>query len=366
MQDFSPNIDEIFITKDLWTYLQSTNKKIVLYGMGDGADKIINVCNQKGITVSGVFASDGFASGKLFRGHKVITYSETKQNLNDFIVLVSFATQRQEVLNNIYKISTEKETYCPDVPVFGSGLFDSEFVKNNEQKIRLIHSILCDEQSKNTYLCLILAKLTGNIEYLKACQTDVSEAYYNIIQPSNNAHYVDIGAYNGDTIKEYLSFASGASTITAFEPDAKNFAKLIKCAKENGIDTTHFHNIAAWDQKQTLTFYSRSGRNSAATSNHAASKHICINADKADDYIETKADYIKIDAEGSDKQVLEGLKNTIMRDKPCVCCALYHRNEDMFEIPLMLYKMYEGACQMYVRHFPYVPAWDTNIYIKYI
>lgn len=366
MLNFLPSIDDVFKTTDLWSYLQKTNKKIVLYGMGDGADKIIDVCNQKNIVISGVFASDGFASGKLFRGHKVVTYAETKQNLNDFIVLVSFATQRKEVLDNIYKISNLHETYCPDVPVFGDGLFDSEFVKQNEKKIRLVHSLLCDQQSKNTYLCLILAKLSGNIRYLKACETDVKEAYENIIKPTNNRHFVDIGAYNGDTIKEYLNFSGAASTITAFEPDVKNFSKLMKYALESNIDTTHFHNIAAWNKKQTLTFFSRSGRNSAATTNHSTTKQITINADKPDNYITSKTDYIKIDAEGSDKQVLEGLQNTIVRDKPCLCCALYHRNEDMFEIPLMLYKMYNAKCQMHIRHFPYVPAWDTNIYIKYI
>ncbi len=364
MMHFFSDISKVFNTVDLWSYLQTSDKKIVLYGMGDGADKIINVCNQKHIEISGVFASDGFANGKLFRGHKVVTYAETKDRLGDFIVLVSFASQRKEVLDNIYNIAVSHETYCPDVPVFGDGLFDSEYVKNNEDNIRLVHSLMFDKQSKDTYVYLLLAKLTGNIKYLKLCQTDVSEAYKNIIKPGSNSHYVDIGAYNGDTIREYLSFSGGACQITAFEPDAKNFSKLYAYAEKEGLDTSHFYNIAAWDKTETLTFYSRSGRNSAATSNHESHKKVSINADKADNYITSKADYIKIDAEGSDKQVLLGLENTIKRDKPTICCALYHRNEDMFEIPLLLNQMYDGKCQMHIRHFPYVPAWDTNIYIK--
>ena len=32
------------VNTDLWQYLQGTDKKIVMYGMGNGADKILNVC----------------------------------------------------------------------------------------------------------------------------------------------------------------------------------------------------------------------------------------------------------------------------------------------------------------------------------
>ena len=55
--------------------------------------------------------------------------------------------------------------------------------------------------------------------------------------------------------------------------------------------------------------------------------------------------------------------DTIKKYKPTISCAVYHRNEDMFEIPLTLAEKY-GTFKMYLRHFPYIPAWDTNIYIK--
>ena len=59
-----------------------------------------------------------------------------------------------------------------------------------------------------------------------------------------------------------------------------------------------------------------------------------------------------------------GLSETINAYHPTISCAVYHRNEDMFNIPLLLASMY-SKCKLYMRHFPYVPAWDTNIYIKY-
>lgn len=355
-------IQTILDYTDLWTNLKFETAPILLYGMGDGADKVLNVCQQKGIEISGVFASDGFAKKKIFRGFEVTTLSEAEKKFGNFTVLLSFATSLEPVLENIRKISVNHKLYCPDVPVFGEGVFDSEFVFNNFDKIKKVYSLLSDDISKNNYINLILGKLTGVCDYLFTAETTVDEAYKEIIKPTFSSHYVDIGAYNGDTIREFLSFSGISASITAFEPDIKNFNKLIKYAEENEIDTTFFYNIAAWNKKETLTFYSRSGRNSSTDANRKNLKTVEISADMPDSYINTKVDYIKIDAEGSDKNVIAGLHNTINKYKPKLCCALYHRNEDIFEIPLILYELY-GKCNIYIRHFRYLPAWDTNVYI---
>jgi hypothetical protein len=34
---------ELNITEDLWSYLARQNKPIVIYGMGNGADKVLGV-----------------------------------------------------------------------------------------------------------------------------------------------------------------------------------------------------------------------------------------------------------------------------------------------------------------------------------
>ena len=358
-------IENILNHKDTWETVKCLDKPIFLYGMGDGADKVLKVCEEKGIIISGVFASDGFAKRKLFHGFTVIPYKEVCEKYDDFTVLLSFASSLTEVMDNIKKIASERTLLCPDVPVFGSGLFDNNFVKENFDKFKTVYSLLSDEKSKENYINIILGKLTGNINFLINAETDVAEAYSNIIKPTKDSHYVDIGAYNGDTIREYLSFAGSCKKITAFEPDVKNYKKLTDYANSCGFDTSTFYNIAAWDKTETLTFYSRSGRNSAGTTSHNGLKSIEVKADAVDNYISENVDYINIDAEGSDKNVIFGLENTLKKYKPCLSCALYHRNEDMFEIPLQLKSIYNN-CEMFIRHFPYFPAWDTNVYVKAI
>lgn len=357
------SLHDLLNITDIWQQLSNTNKPIVLYGMGDGADKILNVCQKKNITINGVFASDEFVRGQSFRGFTVKKYSDIKNELGEMVILVSFATSLKNVLERIYTLNSTDELYAPDVPVFGEGVFDSEFFNKNFEKFNSVYNLLHDCVSKKTYYNIIKYKLTGKIDLLSNCETNVVESYNNIIKPETKSVYVDIGAYNGDTINEYVSYAGKDISVYAFEPDAKNFVKLSENIKKLDLSSIKLYNIAAWDKKEDLIFYSRSGRNSAHTTSHATSKAKIITADRVDSYIDEKVDYINIDAEGSDLQALIGLEKVICNFKPTISCAVYHRNQDMFEIPLYLASKYDSF-EMYIRHFPYIPAWDTNIYIK--
>ena len=117
------------MSKDLWTYLALSSKVKVVYGMGNGADKILGICEQYGIEIADFFASDGFVRGHSFHGKVVLSYSEAKAKYGaeNMIVLLSFASSLPDVLANIYRIADECELYAPDVPVSGDKIFNTEF-----------------------------------------------------------------------------------------------------------------------------------------------------------------------------------------------------------------------------------------------
>lgn len=59
-------LDFIKEKQDVWQILQLTDKPVVLYGMGNGADQIIDLCDRMQIKVAGIFASDEFVRGQVF------------------------------------------------------------------------------------------------------------------------------------------------------------------------------------------------------------------------------------------------------------------------------------------------------------
>ena len=53
---------------NVWNSLKETELPIVIYGMGNGADMIIDRLEALGVSVADIFASDEFVRGHSFRG----------------------------------------------------------------------------------------------------------------------------------------------------------------------------------------------------------------------------------------------------------------------------------------------------------
>ena len=65
--------------------------------------------------------------------------------------------------------------------------------------------------------------------------------------------------------------------------------------------------------------------------------------------------------EGVEREALEGCTEQIKAYKPKLAVSAYHRNEDLFAIPLQVKNLREDY-KVYLRHHPYIPAWDTLYY----
>lgn len=206
---------------------KNSAKPVVLYGMGDGADKVLAAFDRYGIKASAVIASDDFVRGQKFHGFTVKKLSDVEAELGDVIIALCFASQLPDVMAHITKISEKHETLVPSVPVFGDSLFDGDFINENKEQIESAYSLLADDLSKKVYENILKFYFTGRIDLLPPVTTDKDEAFANILNLGENESYVDLGAYNGDTIDEFLHYTNGKyKRIIAFEPNAKNFEKL--------------------------------------------------------------------------------------------------------------------------------------------
>ena len=77
-----------------------------------------------------------------------------------------------------------------------------------------------------------------------------------------------------------------------------------------------------------------------------------------------RIDYIKYDVEGSEREALIGSQNTILATTPTLLVSLYHRNEDIFALPLLIKQRFPNYKHFYLRRFAGIPAWDLNLYCK--
>ena len=117
-------------------------------------------------------------------------------------------------------------------------------------------------------------------------------------------------------------------------------------------------NMGIWNEDTDLVFESSRGRGSSINDSGSA----VLAVTKIDTlYKRQKVSYIKADVEGAEEQMILGGKNVIARDNPKLNIALYHRSEDIFKLPLMIYSI-NPEYKFYIRQHPHIPAWDMNLY----
>ncbi len=342
--------------QNVWDVLKSTELPIILYGMGNGADMVIDELTKRGIHFADIFAGDAFVRGQIFHGKRVKKYSEICEEYDDFFIVMCFAVHDDETIEFIKKISSEHPFVAPNVPVADSGVFTREFIEEHDSEFDKAYALLADDESRQNYINILNFKVSGKIQYLFNSEKDKSYIYNEIFHLGEDEVFVDLGAYDGDTVREFIDLTNGKyKKIFALEADAKNYKKLLKNTEET--ENIFTYNLAAWDKKETLLFEKKKGRNSKLSK----SGNVEVEATDIDSLMGEKFTLLKMDVEGSEEKAITGAQESIKKYLPKLYMCAYHRNSDMYAIPLLVNSICENY-KFYFYHHRYIPAWESNFY----
>jgi len=216
-------------------------------------------------------------------------------------------------------------------------------------KIKQVEQMVIDEESRKVLEARIEVYETGNISMLQNIKTD-STQYFNeeILTLSNNEFFVDLGAFRGDTIESFISHVKGEySKIIAFEPDHENMLSLNHLILKNNINNVIVYKLASWNRKEILKFHEAGSVISQIYEMGDSS----TNADSLDNILfdTVPITFIKMDVEGAELKTIEGAENIIKKYKPKLAICVYHRAEDIYEIPLLIKKILPEY-KLYLRH----------------
>ena len=351
--------DEVFI----WDRLKAEKRPIVLYGTGNGAEKLIAKAKYFGAKISDIFASDGFVRHREFMGYPVRSFSEIKHKYKEFVCLLGFAAGSPELISQIIDIAHEcSEFYVPEVPVFGEDIFTPEMLDLNSDKLDTLYEMLADEQSKKVLRGLVNYKISGKPQYLYDIETERREIYNSILSFQSGEVYYDLGAFTGDTLEEFTeNVGNSYRHIIAVEPAPKNFERLISFIKEKKLERITPKNVAVSGNSKTVRFSEKGGRN-PFISDKGKIEVKSLTLTELSEYLPS---YIKMDIEGAEMGTLRSGEEIIKKAKPKLNISLYHRTTDFFEIPLYIKSLCPDY-SLYLRHHPYLPAWDTDLYASVI
>lgn len=223
---------------------------------------------------------------------------------------------------------------------------DYSYLVKNRDNLYSAYNSLGDNLSKIIFESMVSARINKNIDLLgRTCET---KQYFpqDIFEWNDEEVFVDGGAYDGDTIEAFLECTGQKyKYIYAFEPDKSNWKRLLNRAYTRNIK---IYNAGLYSETKNISFDSNRGGSSKVGETGADTVQV-IKFDDLD-LPEKNISFIKMDIEGSELSALQGMKETIKKNKPKLAICIYHKLEDLWELPLYI-KSLVPEYKLYIRNY---------------
>ena len=339
---------------DFWQEIRKPGPPVVMYGTGNAADKLYHLLEERGVRVEGCFVNDEFVRSRTFQGYKVLSYERAKSIFGEMRVVMGFGSHDPKVLGRVKEIASETDFWCPDLLQDEEGhLFDEEYCRKHRRDLEYAYGLLSDDQSRKVFQKTIENKLSGRIGPLFEIETDERENW-KILGIGEDETYMDLGAYNGDTIERFLSFTPSFRRIIGVEPERRSFRIL--SGKLEGMENVDLVNAAIGEVEEEVLF-SSAGRGSKVGEGRKVVQRTIDGILGG-----SPVSILKFDIEGEEEKALRGGKESISRWKPRMVLSAYHRIDDLWRLPRCI-EEYRKDYRWYLRHSPSVPAWEVDYFL---
>lgn len=217
-------------------------------------------------------------------------------------------------------------------------------------KMLKVYDMLADDLSKYIYANIICLRIAPHLAEAEYEELYSAPQYFpnDIISLSEEEHIVDCGAYTGDTLDEFLKIAKKFEKYYAFELDKDNYDKLKTKSQQIDENSIRCYHLGVWKETKNITYGKMSASDSYSIYNNSEceeSKVVALDEQLANQ----RVTFIKMDIEGAEMSALQGAEQIISTQKPQMAVCIYHRIDDMWNVPLYLVGL-NSAYKFFVRH----------------
>lgn len=204
----------------------------------------------------------------------------------------------------------------------------------------------------------------NNQEYLHGIKEIFVEEIY--LQKLDEFPYIiDCGANIGLSII-YLKSLSENAIILAFEPDKKNFELLQKNVKSHNLKNVTILNEAVWKNNSYVNFSNEATMGSKIGVEKSEKSNL-IRANRLKDFLNVNVDFLKIDIEGAEYEVLKDIEPNLIFVKKLF--LEYHGNFNQnHELVHILQILNKNNFEFYIKEaaavhkFPFLESKDKKPY----
>jgi len=230
-------------------------------------------------------------------------------------------------------------------PILWNG-FAEDFA-TNRAKYNWMCDLLDDQMSKRQFYNIVNFLYSGDLGFMRGFSNREDEQYFeDFLELRDEGEcFLDVGAFDGYTSKEFIKRCPEYRKIYVFEPGEENM--LEAKSRLSGFENIEFLQFGLSDSNKLL-FFSHGADGSSSTI--VGQGDIEVQVKRLDDLDIEPATFIKMDVEGGESFVLEGAKNTILTTHPRLAVSAYHQAGDYWRIPEQIFNIRDDY-SVYLRHY---------------
>lgn len=227
-------------------------------------------------------------------------------------------------------------------------------------ELQEVYESLIDEESKKTFCGYWLSCIANRID--SVVYSDATHYFLTGFTPRPNDILIDAGCYNGWTAAQ---FAGLGCKVYSFEMNKTNFDLANKLAAEKNFV---LENLGLGSHKHKAQYINAKGASRLDASGKLTTKITTL-----DDYVREnnlpRVDFIKMDVEGAELDVLKGASISISCWKPILALSAYHKLDDLWTLMNFVKSIrpdYEFSFRQYVTDYASAPhAFDERTKILF-
>ncbi len=330
------------------------NTSTFIYGTGTVGQDVCRILLKKGIPIFGFIdhcdREEKHIHGiPVFQPDDILISDEQRTNATVVIAIHNRDAKIADIIEHLKTLGYHRIVNLVEF----HNLFDAElpirywltsphFYHSLKTPIESAYNLLSDDISRSNYLALLRFRLTGDYSSLPA--PDMQHQYFPPDLPAwqTPLRLVDCGAYDGDTLSSFINHNIPIQSVSAFEPDQENFKKLAQFAQENkpNLPESYLWPCGVFHSTEQLHFEIGQGEASSVSS-MGNSIIQCVSLDETLPVF--APNLIKMDIEGAEYDALLGARHMIAAHHPGLAISVYHRPEHLWQIPLLIAQIAQGA-----------------------
>lgn len=269
------------------------------------------------------------------------------------------------VLNRLLPVSFLKRMFASKYHLYGENYFHRPAFEFSfrQEKSRWAEDIISkvehydnfykklkDYKSRETLICVVMARILGKVSYYAKCQNLEYPQYFDkeILKSDGSEIFVDGGAFTGDTAIEMNRSFTCNCKIYSYELDPENARKVYKNWDKENIRNAELRLKGLADVNKKVSIVSNG--NASHIDENADSKNDSGQLVRLDDDLKESVTFIKLDIEGAEKDAINGMIRHIKEDHPKLAICIYHLPDDIWRISELIYSI-DNTYQFSMRHY---------------